>query len=267
MTTPHSADALKPELAACPFCGTVPTLRRLDDVVGIECGNECDESGLTICFPAHMEDDAIAAWNRRPTPASPGLVELRHRMLDAWAEGADKISIDLGELYALADRVERAEAELASVPQFSRAALMEFIEKVCLNKSELVACAESAFYWFSKCYGIKGAAAGAVPDDPDDDPTFCAWLTDHRITDGQKWLAWDAWCRGIESRFAAAPKAAPSQQAEVAPSEAKPVAWRRAIWGSGRWIFTDDQPTEELAWEPLFAAPPAQAEREDNNGR
>ena len=73
------------------------------------------------------------------------------------AEAADVIE-------SLLDRLERAEAELASIPQFSRAALMEFIEKVCLGKLELVACAESAFYWFSKCYAIKGAAAGAVPE-------------------------------------------------------------------------------------------------------
>ena len=68
------------------------------------------------------------------------------------------------ELDALLDRLERAEAELNSVPQFSRAALLEFNAKYCLNKPDLIACAESAFYWFNKCNVLKGAAAGAVPE-------------------------------------------------------------------------------------------------------
>lgn len=70
----------------------------------------------------------------------------------------------LDERRALLDRLERADAELASVPPFSRAALLEFNAKYCLNKPDLVACAESAFYWFNKCHAVKGAAAGAVPE-------------------------------------------------------------------------------------------------------
>ena len=53
------------ELMPCPFCGNAPTLRQIGEIVGIECGNECDQTGLTICFPADKQDTAIAAWNRR----------------------------------------------------------------------------------------------------------------------------------------------------------------------------------------------------------
>lgn len=48
----------------------------------------------------------------------------------------------------------------ATQQQVGRAALMEFIDKYCLGKSELVACAESAFYWFNKV-----ATKAAAPDD------------------------------------------------------------------------------------------------------
>lgn len=48
----------------------------------------------------------------------------------------------------------------------------------------------------------------AAPDDPDDDPAFCAWIKDYRITDGQKWLAWGAWCA---AKYSAPPAAAPSE--------------------------------------------------------
>lgn len=41
----------------------------------------------------------------------------------------------------------------------------------------------------------------------------------------------------------------------VAPAE--PVAWRRVGWGTEKWFHTDEKPTEELAWEPLYAAPGA----------
>ncbi len=44
-----------------------------------------------------------------------------------------------------------------------RAALSEFCEKFCLNKPELVACAESAFYWLNKT--LSGADWGMKRDD------------------------------------------------------------------------------------------------------
>ncbi|WP_082080228.1 Lar family restriction alleviation protein [Cupriavidus basilensis] len=56
------------ELKPCPFCGARPTLKRLDEIVGISCGEEsgCDNTGLFIAFAASKETEAIAAWNRRP---------------------------------------------------------------------------------------------------------------------------------------------------------------------------------------------------------
>lgn len=53
-------------LLPCPFCGNVPTLRPHESgLTGIECGNDCDKTGLTICFLTEKQDTAIAAWNRR----------------------------------------------------------------------------------------------------------------------------------------------------------------------------------------------------------
>ncbi|WP_454731446.1 MULTISPECIES: Lar family restriction alleviation protein [Cupriavidus] len=61
------------ELKPCPFCGARPTLKRLDEIVGISCGEEsgCDNTGLFIAFTASKETEAIAAWNRRPPADAP----------------------------------------------------------------------------------------------------------------------------------------------------------------------------------------------------
>jgi Lar family restriction alleviation protein len=55
------------ELMPCPFCGEVPVLIREQEIVGISC---CDDSGLCVAFPPDREESAIAAWNRRHTPAN-----------------------------------------------------------------------------------------------------------------------------------------------------------------------------------------------------
>lgn len=61
------------ELRPCPFCGARPTLKRIDEIVGISCGEEsgCDNTGLFIAFAASKETEAIAAWNRRPLAGEP----------------------------------------------------------------------------------------------------------------------------------------------------------------------------------------------------
>lgn len=48
-------------------------------------------------------------------------------------------------------------------------------------------------------------------------------------------------------------------QTQDAPNE--PVVWRRAKWGGiDGWIYSEEMPTEELAWEPLYPQPaPASA--------
>ncbi|MDR5821956.1 Lar family restriction alleviation protein [Caballeronia sp. LZ043] len=61
------------ELKPCPFCGTVPKLVEMGDIIGIECGGDCDKTGLCVAFAPHKRDTAIAAWNRRAAlaPAQP----------------------------------------------------------------------------------------------------------------------------------------------------------------------------------------------------
>jgi hypothetical protein len=35
-----------------------------------------------------------------------------------------------------------------------------------------------------------------------------------------------------------------------------PAAWRRVEWGTDKWIYTEEIPTEEIAWQTLYTLTP-----------
>jgi hypothetical protein len=79
-----------------------------------------------------------------------------------------KIAVIYSGTHPKGDSAGRAALQQRQAPamQVGRAALMEFIDKVCFGKSELISCAESAFYWFNKCLA-KSEAAPAPTAEPD----------------------------------------------------------------------------------------------------
>lgn len=116
MTTPHSADALKP----CPFCGgnEVGVLRYGNRENGAHFSVVC--GGCAIATDWHhagteeaARANAIAAWNRRPTPASPSLDNEAAARLRKQAEEAKKVrgvvALSPEDAFALLNRLERAE--------------------------------------------------------------------------------------------------------------------------------------------------------------
>ena len=99
MTNTNDRADVAAELLPCPFCGAKPFLKRIDDVVGISCGeaSDCNKTGLCIVFHADKQETAVAAWNRRAAissavPDGAHMVTLDRRDVFDFVRGAIKSS-------------------------------------------------------------------------------------------------------------------------------------------------------------------------------
>jgi hypothetical protein len=145
----------------------------------------CDSNHAEKGFPCACVTDRAPAAGDSPSP-QPGVDEAGERSsFDQWAQikyrNADRYSnsaYDYGMEAWLARAAITRRAPAAAV---GRAALDEFIEKVCGGKSELIACAESAFYWFNKV-AQQGAAHAQDGEENARDAARYRWIEEHATT-------------------------------------------------------------------------------------
>lgn len=136
MDEARRAGEQKPDLRPCPFCGHVPARNIAQDseLVMLVCppGSDCDQSGLCTGYLQVNEVQALAAWNRRATPAvSSGQViaatmavnsavhRIREGTLTATAQ-----TPDLPEVQSLVEGIEWYTSRRKAVP-------LQYAERAC----------------------------------------------------------------------------------------------------------------------------------------
>lgn len=211
-----------------------------------------------------------------PTPHQPDsgidIEALRKRVAAVREDGFDRFSIELPELDALLDRLERAEKERAEYQRMFLAAcedLGAINEELGLDPDD-----GGADPIIEAIKAIRAeAAAGAVPDDESE----ALEILDNLIDSVKKHGNYSAeatlgFLGQLRQCLAVAPEAAPSQQAKAAPSEAKPFGYivcEKSPGGTDEFMYR--QAWDNISAEArerhvikteLFAAPPGQAERD-----
>jgi len=117
----HAAEM--PTLLPCPFCGDMPTLKRVEGstIYGVVCQSEvCQDSGLIIALADRGAglDKPINAWNTRANSLDLDLIERAlKRSIDFLNTDAANIkefdaSVDLFEHYQIIHKQEEALREI-----------------------------------------------------------------------------------------------------------------------------------------------------------